>query len=536
MKKTILKVLLTAVLLLSSAASGFSAQQENELVSLTKQIIESRIDADIYSGFAKLQEIYFKDHRYTDFVEFLGSLRKQKKELSPFTDYYIAYSRYQQLKYLEQEQNWDEYFSQGNAYRDEISSSLEAAIASSNQAGKLRLYAGLLLWKFHQDQQDVFAQEALSSLMEAIAEYQKDALDSKPLKDIADEFLAYGEKGKAKELYKAYVNKLVSSGGVKDEELKDIALGFYGEKNLELAQLVYDIYIDKAVSAYPKDKSLPILIAIARDFSYKDEGPLDPSYAEKIFQKVEEMGGMEAFNEELIHLRAFNLEKSKEYEKAKKLYQYLAEHYINGIYSDEAEFKTGIIYTYILRDIATGRIYFTKLSRKVIPSPQSISSLYQLGLLAQWENLTVKAKEYYDALLAAAGDNFAETVTLAKERLKELTEARQIEYNLRTFLDVSLKPENAFFDATRLNLVAYPCKTKIEHAVDIKTVAPSLETGCMDAEVQYFWSGDLGKAQPSPGQSGFNTTYIHSGTKEIYLVVISPSGIIDRDIYMADVD
>jgi hypothetical protein len=501
---------------------------------LTKQIIESRIDVDIYSGFAQLKELYFKDHRYTDFVEFLKSLEKQKNELGPFVDYYIALSRYQQLKYLEEKQEWDEYFSQGNTYRDQISTGLQGAIASSLPQEKLRLYAGLLLWKFHQDQQDAFVQEALSSLMEAVAEYQKGSLDPVPLKEIADEFLAYAEKGKAKELYTLYVNKLVSSQEVKDEELKDIAQGFYRENNLELSQLIYDIYIERVLKGYPKEKFLPLLIEIARAFSYKEEGPTDFFYAEKVFQKIEDVGGKEAFNEELIYLRGFNLEKNKDYVKAKELYQYLAEHYISGAFCDEAEFKTGIIYTYILRDISTGRSYFTKLSQKVIPNPLSISSLYQLGLLAQWQKDPVKAKSYYDALLVAAGDNFIETVTLAKERLKELTETQPIEYNLRTFLDVSLRPENSVYDATRLDLRASPYKTSVERQVNIRSLAPGLETGCMEVEVQYLWSGHLGSVKPSPEQSVFSTTYIHGGTKEINLVVVSPSGIIDRDIYMAD--
>jgi hypothetical protein len=530
------KVLAASIFLLLSICSRVFAQQDNKLVALTKQVIESRVDADIYAGFVRLKELYFQDHRYTDFVEFLDSLRKQKKELGPFVNYYIALSRYQQLKYLEGEQGWDEYFSQGNSYRDQISSGLEGAISLSSPKEKLFLYAKLLLWKFHQDQQDAFAQEALSGLMEATSEYQKDALDFSPLKEVADELIAYGERGKAKELYLLYVNKLVSFGQVKDEELKNIALGFYRENNLELSQLVYDIYIEKVLKVYPKEKALPLMIEIAREFSYKEDGLADLSYAEKLFQKIEEIGGKEAFNEELIHLRAFNLEKNKEYEKAKDLYQYLAQQYLSGAFYDEAGFKAGIIYTYILRDIANGRNYFTKLSQKVIPSPQSISSLYQLGLLAQWENDLIKAKGYYDALLVAAGDNFLETVALAKERLKELAEVKPIEYNLRTFMDVCLRPENAIFDAGRLDLSAYPYRSKIEQGIDVKSVAVGLETGCMEVEVQYLWSGHLGTAKPSFEQSAFNTTYIHSGTKEINLVAVSPSGVIARDIYMEDVD
>ncbi|MEI6632116.1 MAG: hypothetical protein WCL25_05840, partial [bacterium] len=442
--KTRIWIILSLFLFYSNPA--VFAQQDNKLVNLTKQIIESRVNTELYSGFDELKDIYFKDHRYTDFVEFLLSLNKQRKELEPFTDYYIALGRYQQLKYLEESQGWDEYFSQGNLYRDQISSGCQRAIKATSPKDKLNVGARLILWKYHQDQQDSFTQEALTSLMEGVLEYAKEAMDFIPIKQAADELYAYNEKAKAKELYLLYVNKLVGYDRVTDEELKKIAVGFYQENNLELSEMVYDIYLEKIMKGLPKEKFLAAMVEVARQFSYKEEGLMDMAYAERIFHKIEEIGGQEAFNEELTYLRGFNLEKSRDYSRAGEIYQRVYDRYLTGVYRDEVEFKLGVIHTYIFRDIATGRGYFNKLSQKAIPSPQSISSLYQLGLLAQWQNDPIKAKGYYDALLASAGDNFSETVSLTKERIEELLQSQPIEYNLRTFLDVSLRPENTIFD------------------------------------------------------------------------------------------
>lgn len=510
------------------------AQDNNKLVALSKQIIEAKTNAELYVYFEEVKSLYFYEDKYSELVEFLKSLSQQKEALGPFVDYYIALTRYYQLKHLEETQNWDEYFSQGNNYREQVTAAAQKAIDSINPKDALNIYSRLLLWQFHKDQQDAFVESSLSDLMNAISGYAKDAEDTKPLREAADKLLAYGQKGKSKELYRVYVDKL--TGSVKeDKELENIAMGFYKEANLELSQGIYDIYIERISKTYSTDKLIPILINIARDFSYKDEGRKDASYAEKIFKKIEEIGAKNAFDDELTYLRAFNAEKIKDYPKAEVLYLDLIERYPQTKYADEADFKIGIISAYILRDIKTGRDYFEKLARKETLSPQVISGLYQLGLLGQWENDLAKAKDYYNRLLEKAGNDFTETVALAQERLKEITESKPIEYNLKTFLDVSLKEENPAFTAGLVDLNSSRYRIKKGESTDISCTPYSVESGCMQVEIQYLWSGDLGTAKPPLEKSEFNATYVQRGTKEINLVVVSPAGVLDRSIEIVDV-
>ena len=68
---------------------------------------------------------------------------------------------------------------------------------------------------------------------------------------------------------------------------------------------------------------------MVKDFSYKDQGPKDPAYAEKLFKEMEQSAGRDVFDEGLMYLRAFNLEKSKEYPKAKEAYLELLKHFEN---------------------------------------------------------------------------------------------------------------------------------------------------------------------------------------------------------------
>ncbi|MDD5166646.1 MAG: hypothetical protein PHQ57_04595 [Candidatus Omnitrophica bacterium] len=514
------------------------AQEGNKLASLTKQIIEAQNNSDLYAPFSELKDIYFKENKYSEFSEFLTSLLAKNKALEPFIDYYTALSRYQQLKYLEEKQNWDEYFSQGNNYRDQVAANLEKTISLTAKKDPLHIYGQLLLWQFHRDQQDAFEEEALLNLMNYVAEYAKDTSDIQPIKLTADQLASYGEKGKSKELYKIFVDKMLASN-ITEEELSKAALEFYKQANLDLSEVLYDAYIARITKPDNKEKVIPILIDIAKAFSYKDNGPSDMSYAEQIFQKIEELGSDGVFDEALMYLRAYNLEKAKEYRRARDTYLELVKIAPEGAHVDEAEYKVGIIYVYVLKDIKTGKDYFEKLAQKETLSPQGASALYQLGLLAQWENDFVKAKEYYNKLLERAKEGFPDTVALAKARLKEIDAASPIDYNLQAFLGASLKEDSINIDAAKSNLSASLYAPKKDQETKILSGSYELENGCMQVELQYLWSGELGKITvPSEQLSlspALNTSYADAGTKVINVLIVSPTGAVDRGLVMVDV-
>ena len=103
-------------------------------------------------------------------------------------------------------------------------------------------------------------------------------------------------------------------------------------------------------------------------------------------------------------------------------------------------------------------------------------------------------------------------------------------------MDVSLKEEYATFDMTKSELKAsiYRLNKDQEENITASTYMP--ESGCLQVELQYLWSGHLGQAKPSLNEPSFNTTYTQAGTGEINLVIISSTGIIDRNIDLVDVD
>lgn len=502
---------------------------------LTRKVNKAKTNEELFSALGQTQDLYFKDGKYNEFIQYLNSLAVTKSASAPVINYYIAQSRYHQLKYLEDTQKWDEYFSQGNSYRDELTQRVQNSIDATTTKDALHLYARLTLWQFHKDRQDVFSAEALTDLMNSVLEYSKTSSDIKPIKEIADKLLSFGEKGKSKELYKIYAQRLIASD-IKDEALAAIALGFYKEGNLELAESIYDVYVERITKSSPQEKSIPVLIDIAKSFTYKNAGAGDMLYAEKIFKKIEELGGKQAFEQELMYLRAFNLEKAKELVKAKDVYSDLVLMFPETNHTDEAIFKIGIINTYVLRNKKEGRNYFEKLiQKKQTLNSWGISGLYQLGLLSQWENDYPAAKDYYNKLIYGAGESFQEELSVAGERLKEIEQVKPIEYNLRTFLDASLKEEYIMFDMTKLDLKCNPYTAEKGQALDISTTTYASPSGCMQIELQYLWSGDLGSKKPSVDQAAFKTTYTDIGTKVINLVVVSPTGIIDRSLDLVDV-
>jgi len=529
--KNAIRLFLLTLCFFVFTTSLFASQDDKQLVSLTKQIIEAKSNNDLYALFAQLKGLYYKDKKYSEFVELLNSLKDKKNTVEPFTDYYIAEARYNQLRNLEVTQNWDEYFAKGNDYRDQITGNAVKTITLTSASEPLNIYSRILLWKFHKDQEDSFKDSSLDDLMSAALEYSRSAGgDSLLVKEIADQLSAYGQKGKSRGLYKIYVDKLVSSQ-IEDEDLKNSALNFYKDGNLDLSETLYDVYIDRISSSMPKEKAVLALTDIVQAFVYND-----PLYAEKIFKKIEDIGGKEAFDEELMYLRANSLEKAKDFSGAKNIYVLLLERFPQALHVDELDYKIGIIYAYVSKDLKNAGATFEKLAEKETTSPQVISGLYQLGLLSQWQEDLEKAKTYYNKLLEKAKDGYQDTVLLAKDRLGEIEEKKPIEYNLKTFLDASLKEENAALDMSKLDLKSAPFKAETGVTLKISSHPYIGQNGCFQVEMQYLWSGDLGAGIPSPSEASFETNYAQPGTKEINLIVISPSGIVDRDINLVDIN
>ena len=82
------------------------AQDIPDATSLRKQIIDAKSAAALRDLFEGMKEVYFKDNKYAECIQFIATLEKKKDTLA-YIHYYTALCRYHQLKYLEETQDWD---------------------------------------------------------------------------------------------------------------------------------------------------------------------------------------------------------------------------------------------------------------------------------------------------------------------------------------------------------------------------------------------------------------------------------------------
>jgi len=480
---------------------------------------------------AQEQAKYLADNRYNEFAASLNSASDKTKERQLCKDYYKADTRYLQLKHLEETQSWDDYFSNGNNYRQELVDNAQEVIDQSPEADCLKVKSRLLLWQFHQGQMDAFVQQSLDDLMADLEGYAKNNGASSLIRKVADALSVSGEKAKARQAYNLYVQGMAESDPA---QLKKLAFGFYQEGNLALAESIYDIYIGK----FPRPYSAAFiaeLFEIAGLFVCKQEGLYDMPYAEKIYALIEEDGSPDAFDQDKIYLRALNLEKMTAYPDAQKYYLKLIQSYPDNKRFDEAVYKVAMINLYALGDMEQAKKYFGMLAAKNEIDPYVVSSFYQLGLLSQWEGDSPKAGGYYERLIKDAQDKYVSVVSLAKKRLEEIQNNKPLDYNLNTVLDLSLKKEPALIELNKSELkpLSYILKEGQEDTFSSAVNMP--QSGCTQVDLQYLWSGNLGNASPLATESSFSASYQDSGTKEINMVIISPAGIVDRSFIMVDV-
>ncbi|MDI6605588.1 MAG: hypothetical protein QME65_00350 [Candidatus Omnitrophota bacterium] len=509
-------------------------QESNKLSVLAKQVTDAKTIQEAYLSLEGLKVLYFENNQYNEFADFLKSLENKNQEIAAAINYYLGLTRYRQLKYLEQAQEWNEYFNKGDFYRGQLSGSLEKAISGTPAGDVINIYSRLILWQYYKDRDDPSSDTLLSGLTESVLEYSNTDRDISVIKAVADTFLPYKEKAKAKQLYAIYVRKLLALE-IKDNQLKEAAFGFYQEGKLELSENLYDAYIERMLLD-SKPKAISALKDIAAQFVYQDDKPNDPAYAENIFRKIEEIGSAAAFDQELIYMRAFNLEKMKDFSGAKELYLELAGRAPEGSHFDEAVFKAGVISTYLLGEIDSGRTLFEGLIQKESSlSPQAISSFYQLGLLSQWEGDLTRAGAYYAKLIDQAKENFSETVMLAQKRLREIEAQEPIEYNLKMFLEAALKKDPSAELMHNAELLCRPYKARQGEEVIVESNLFTPQTGCIPVNFNYLWSGHSGETELSGKNPSLNTSYKSTGTKEITLVIVSPAGIVDYCLDFIDV-
>lgn len=503
----------------------------------------------------ELSEIYLSQHQYAQLMDALRKLEKVKASACDLpVSYYIGLCRYHQLKHLEDNQDWKEYFDIGNAYRQELFLETQN-LAELCPASAFGVRAQLLNWLQHKAQNDAQAESSLNKLIDMVNSFANSgAPEIAVIKEVADSLSKGEEPAFARSAYNLYVNRLLAMEK-SAFKLQSSAESILKEGNVNLAEIIYDRYVELSRATLSKDNLATELIAIARQFASDGWAKgKDLQYAEKIFGILQEACGKGYFTEELQYLRAYNLQRLKDYHRSAQEYAALVTDFPQGQELDETEFKLGIIYTYILGQKEEGRAYWQKVIERNSRLEYTVESLYHKSLVSQYSGDLETAKAGYARILELIRGNpdFKDIFGRVSSREKEIQEPKPMEYNLKAFLDTTLKQplvnqsvglprpsleSIATYEGRGLELLVNPPKVISSKEEEVKFSGQQLqiETGCFAPELTYLWSGDLGNLRPIPTGPEFTTFYQTPGTKVVNLVVLSPAGVIGSALDMVEV-
>ncbi|MDO8748662.1 MAG: hypothetical protein Q7J72_06095 [Candidatus Omnitrophota bacterium] len=519
---------------------------EEQIPKNTEQL-EQQILANPQENALALEELsglYFSGGQYNQLVDFLRKLEKTAVSGCELPlGYHIGLCRYHQLRYLEETRNWPEYFDRGNFYREELFQETLKTVSLCPES-PLAIKAQVINWLEHKAQNDSLGKDALDKLISLINTYVKqevEVLNLEVIKEAADILQREEEPALAKAVYNLYVSRLDSAKTAK-EELRLAAESALESGNISLAEIVYERYINGIKGFLSKEDLAKELTVIAEHFRFKDM-----AYAEKIFTILEDSCGTGCFSEELQYSRAYNLQRLKDYSKALQEYEKLVKNFPASLRINEAEFKLGVLYTYIISQKGEGLNYWQKVIERDSDLILVVESLYHRALINQYGEYLTQALADYSRILELINNNpdFKELTERVYGRQKEIQESKPIEYNLKTFLDVSLKNGGIIkSQALALNLSAEPFKTTtspstaliIDKQVKFSLNQPQAMTGCLVPEFTYLWSGDLGGIYPVPVTPEFSADYQTKGVKVVNVVVLSGLEPVGSALEMVDVD
>jgi hypothetical protein len=209
-----------------------------------------------------------------------------------------------------------------------------------------------------------------------------------------------------------------------------------------------------------------------------------PYFAEELFDSLERDFQV-SLGEGLLYLRGYNLERAFEYEKAIIAYNRLLSDFAASDLFDEVVLRIGLMYMYNLKDFDSARMYFRKLKEG-----------------------TFGVEKYLDIL----NDQY---------------DLETLGYNQRVFLDVLLNPDAV--NAGVLQLESSVWRTFVGNKLSIESTSFVPNTGCLEPEGLFLWSGDLGDVKITTSTPSFSTSFKEEGFKVFHLVEKLTEGAVGAD-------
>lgn len=467
-------------------------------------------------------------HDYNKFYEQLEQLLRQGGQDKGLIYFYMARAKQEQIAYWREIKDWENIYGKAAVYKKEILEDLLKAQDAAGDDDILFLRIKYLKWQALSGDESDLAVGAFNDLVNTAKEKVTGPESIEVLKSIADDFSSLQDKIFSRRLYDVYLEK---QGLLKlpSERLKTLVDEFLAQGDAYLAKAASELYFSQLTDHSILAGELALL---ADKFAINDAGiGLDPSYAEAIYQRAYDLAGISIFSSASQYRRAFNLERLKEYERAFQEYKNLLDNFPDYDRKQEIYFRLGVLAAYAKKNIDLAQSYFLKLTQAYPNDPQSLSALYQLGLLNQWKQQVDEAGAFYANLMALASSmkiDFKkdEIVVLASERLKEIEEKKDIKYPLKIFLSgVFVIGQTEKPGSLNVDVTALPPNENANVPVNFLVTTSAPETGCMAPAYSYEWSGELGSLMNIPNRADLKTEYAGPGIKLVQASVVGPQGV-----------
>ena len=517
------------------SAQEASSTQAPAAAAPSIETLKTAVTAGDPQGLENLKSVvawYVGDGKCDELVAYLDSLLKKGFERLPDVYFYRAYARNAQLDSWKKAKNWEGVYDKGPEMKTAMEKDLAQAEKLTQGRPDMALRIAFLRWLIvPQDDPETAAglfDDLVAKAKSAPAQPDTMAL----IKEMADALSSYEDKNLSRRLYEIYASALKASGP-KPEQLKKAGQDFVQQKNIYLAKTLFEGYLESF--AGDPEVLAKETVLIADKFAHQgSEEALDPVYAEGLYQKAFDLAGQKAFAVASQYSRAFNLERMKDFEAALKEYEKVLSDYPDFSALVEVEFRASVLRAYVVKDIQGASASFERIKAVYPAGRTALSSLYQLGLLSQWEAKNDAAKAYYEELAAAAQSQGAdmekdELVLQARERLQEIEENKPMKYALRLFFEGIFGGAK---DATKshgmslsVDLTGRPAKAPVNDYIVFTVTTSNPVTGCMMPAYGYEWSGETGAVANIPNSATLTTSYGTQGIKVTHVAVVGNNGL-----------
>jgi len=370
-----------------------------------------------------------------------------------------------QLKKWQEDKDWENFFSFKEKYFKEIVELLSPI--DKPLLLKLQAHYLLLRLKYLLDLKDVKQEEELFlKELEGVKTGDPELISflKKVLSEIPPENRQF--KRKVTSLYIEFLQKSKSSQVLR-EELES----FYNQKDIETFSKLAKSYLNliRGEKEFKEEAKNFIERSICDGFKEYCQ----PYFAEELFK---EFSDLDDISSDWLYLRAYNLEKASEYEKAVSAYKNFLDKFPESPLLDEVIWRLGFIYLYKLSDFSQAEEYFLKLKDRGF-----------------------KVDRYLNVM-------------------KDRVNLEKLSYNEEMFLR-ALKEKDLFLKG-RLQIDSCPARAFLGQRVNLKSLSLSPDTGCLQPQGLFLWSGDLGGVKIVTNTPSFQTSFKKEGFKIINLVEV----------------